>query len=504
MAGVKIRKVIKDVTMYTILGCDDIVNVLVQNLSKSGEEILVIDNDEPTLTGLKKSHINTLKANINSLDLTSLPIKDTLAFILLQRNFEDNLNVAKRIKKTFPNKFILSKATNEKEASELLKNGADRIVQTVEIITNTILNEIETVKLKSSVFNLVNVIKAATSRGLAIFLQDNPDPDAIASGLALKRIAEKYGVKSKIYYGGNIGHQQNKILVKLLEADLLQLKNKNDALEALNKADKIALIEASISSKNNILPPNIVPNIIIDHHQTDFNLVKGEFIEILPKIGATSTIMTMYLRYLDIIPDSLLATALRYGIRIDTSGFTRNTSTEDIDAAAYLSPLVDVRLLNQIETFHINSETIDIIGRAIRNREVRDSCLISFVELITERDALPQAAELMLQMEGITTVLIFGINKDKVQLSARSVDSRINLASLLQKAFGFMNAGGHATMAAGSIDLGNFGNINDKKTLFKITVDTVRKKFFHALGITLEKEEIPDELELLVNNSIRD
>jgi len=109
----------------------------------------------------------------------------------------------------------------------------------------------------------------------------------------------------------------------------------------------------------------------------------------------------------------------------------------------------------------------------------------------------------MLQMEGIFTVLIFGINKDKVQLSARSIDSRINLALLLQKAFGFMNAGGHATMAAGSIDLSNFGNISDKKTLFKITADTVQKNFFTAIDMALKKQEIPDELELLVNHSIR-
>lgn len=213
--------------------------------------------------------------------------------------------------------------------------------------------------------------------------------------------------------------------------------------------------------------------------------------------------MTRYLRHLDIIPDPPLATALRYGIRVDTCGFTRNTTTEDLEAAAYLSPLLDVGLLNQIENPPMSAETIDIIGRTIRNREVRGSYLISFVEFITNRDALPQAAELMLQMEGVSTVLVFGIDKDKVQLSARSVDTRINLAFLLQKAFGFMNAGGHATMAAGSIDLGIFGDVTDKKSLLRITFDAVRKKFFSAVGIDIEKREIPDELELMVSNSTK-
>lgn len=489
--------------MYIILGCDEFGSTLARSLSKSGEEILVISDEEKALAELKELNIETVVADVDTLDFSTLSVRDPIAFILLHRNFTDNVTSVKSIKRLFPDKFILSNAGNEKEASELLENGANRVVQTVRIITNTILSELETAKLKRSVFYLTNIIKAAAEKGLAIFLQDNPDPDAIASGLALKRIAEKFDIKSKIYYGGNIGHQQNKTLVNLLETNFIGLKTTDESLEIINTVDKIALIEASIPSKNNILPAQVIPNIIIDHHQTDFNLVKGEFIEVLPKIGATSTIMTRYLRHLDIVPDPPLATALRYGIRVDTSGFTRNTTTEDLEAAAYLSPLVDIGLLNQIENPPMSAETIDVIGKAIRNREVRGSYLISFVEFITDRDALPQAAELMLQMEGISTVLVFGIDKDKVQLSARSMDSRINLAFLLQKAFGFMNAGGHATMAAGSIDLGIFGDVNDKKSLSKITFDAVRKKFFSAAGIDIEKREIPEELELMVNNGTK-
>ncbi|MGQ3685610.1 MAG: DHH family phosphoesterase [Candidatus Loosdrechtia sp.] len=487
--------------MYIIFGSNDIGSTLAINLKKSDEEVLVIDNDENALAGLKDYNLQILATDINVLNFESLQGKDVIAFVLSQKNHKDNVFLAKQIKGLFPDKFILSKAIDEKEVSELLENGVDRTVQPVKIITNAILNELETAKLKQAVFRLVSVLKAAVNKGIAIFLQDNPDPDAIASGLALKRIADKYDIKCKIYYGGNIGHQQNRTLVNLLETDLIRLQTSDESLDVINAVDKVALIEASIPSKNNILPANIVPNIIIDHHQVDLKLVKGEFVEILPKMGANSTIMTRYLRQLDIVPDPPLATALRYGIRTDTNGFTRNTTTEDLDAAAYLSSLVDVGLLNQIENPPMSAETIDIIGRAIRNREVKGSYLISFVEFITDRDALPQAAELLLQMEGITTVLIFGIDKDKVQLSARSTDSRVNLASLLQKAFGFMNAGGHATMAAGTIDLGIFGDVTDKKSLLRITFDAIRKKFFSAVGIDIEKKDMPDDLELMINSS---
>ncbi len=488
---------------YTILGCNNIGSALVRNLSKLGEEILVIDNDETALAGLCGPKIHTIKADIRTFDFSLFPAGNVIAFVLLQENFEDNLALVKCLKKLFPDKFMVSRASDEKEVSELVKNGADRAIQTVRIITNAILEDLETAKLNRSVYCLKNIIKDAIHKGLAIFLQNNPDPDAIASGLALKRIADKYNVKARIYYGGHIGHQQNKTLVNLLETELVRLKSMDESLEIVNTVDKVALIEASIPSKNNVLLANVIPNIIIDHHQTDFSLVKGEFVEILPNIGATSTIMTRYLRHLDIVPDPPLATALRYGIRVDTGGFTRNTTAEDIDAAAYLSPLVDVGLLNQIENPPMSAETLDIIGKAIRNREVKDSYLISFAEFISDRDALPQAAELMLQMEGISTVLIFGIDKDRIQLSARSVDARVNLAVLLQKAFGFMNAGGHATMAAGCIDLGIFGDVSDKKSLLRITCDAVRKKFFSAAGLDIEKRETPGALDFVVHDSMR-
>lgn len=488
--------------MYIILGYDDVGSALVRNLSKSGEEIFVIDTDESALLQLKESNVHTQRADIHAFDFGTLPAKHVTAFVLLQENFKDNLTLTRRIRKLFPDKFLISRATDEKEASVLTENGADRVVQTTKIVTNTFLSELEAAKTKRSAFHLVSVIKSAKSKGLAIFLQDNPDPDAIASGLALKRIAEKYDVQSDIYYGGNIGYQQNKALVRLLKADLIRLKTTDEAQKIINVTDKIALIEASIPSKNNILPVHTIPHIIIDHHQTDLHLVKGEFIEIIPKIGATSTIMTKYMRHLGIVPDSTLATALRYGIRVDTGGFTRNTTLEDLEAAAYLSSLADVDLLKQIESLPMSAETIDILGKAIRNRETKGSFLISFVEYITDRDVLPQAAELMIQMEGVSTVLVFGIDKNKVQLSARSIDANVNLAFLLQKAFGFMNAGGHANMAAGSIDLDTFGNLNDK-ALLSVIFNTVRKKFFTAAGIDIEKCTIPKKLELMINNSIR-
>ena len=60
------------------------------------------------------------------------------------------------------------------------------ILNTGNVLTNTVLSAFENVKMKHSAFTLVNTIKESNGKKMAIFLQDNPDPDAIASGLTLE------------------------------------------------------------------------------------------------------------------------------------------------------------------------------------------------------------------------------------------------------------------------------------------------------------------------------
>ncbi|MFN3467347.1 MAG: DHH family phosphoesterase, partial [Candidatus Brocadiales bacterium] len=400
----------------------------------------------------------------------------------------------KEVRKHHPDKYVITIAHSPEDATLLREKGANVVIESSALLVRSIVEELEGGAQRQAAANLAKEIKGANTRGMAIFLQDNPDPDAIASGLALKRIAEKCEVESEIYYGGNIGHQQNRALVNLLGTELVQLTTPTEVKEILSTAGKVALVEASTPSRNNILPEGFVPDIIVDHHQTDISAVRGHFVDIEDKIGATSTIMTRYLRLFSIKPDTPLATALLYGIKVDTMGFTRNTTAQDMEAVAYLSPLIDHNLLKEVESPPMSSETLDIIGRAIRSREIRGSYLASFVEFINDRDALPQAAEVMLQLEGVDTVLVSGICVDKVYLSARSRDPRVNLGLLLQKAFG-QGAGGHATMAAGTIDLGIFGVVTDKKALLKVTSDAVKKRFFSVVGAEFEKQETPEEPE---------
>jgi nanoRNase/pAp phosphatase (c-di-AMP/oligoRNAs hydrolase) len=479
--------------MYIIFGCGATGNAVVDALNKAGKDILIIDKDENALSSWRERNINVMVSDIESFDLDSQYCEDANMFAILTGDSKGNLLLAIRIKERMPDNFVLVKTSCQGETEALESSGADVILQTGNTLAQRILSAFETVEMEHSAFTLVNIIRKLNNKEMAIFLQDNPDPDAIASGLTLKYICKFCNVESSIYYGGNISHQKNRALVNLLDIDLINLKTSEEVMKVVGSAGKIALIEASIPSKNNVLPVDVTPNLIFDHHQIDISSVKGDFIDIQPEIGATATIMTKYIRQLNIKPDVSLATALLFGIRTDTKEFTRNTTSDDFEAAAYLSPLVDTTIMIQLDFPPMRLETLDIIGRAIRNKEIRGSYLASFVDFISDRDALPQAAEMMLQLEGVYTVLVFGINEDKVQLSARSMDTRVNLGLVLQSAFGELNSGGHATMAAGAINLGILSDANDRTSLLKVTSDAVRKKFFSAVGAEFEQETLPSD-----------
>ena len=63
-------------------------------------------------------------------------------------------------------------------------------------------------------------------------------------------------------------------------------------------------------------------DIVIDHHPCAGDIT-ADFVDVREQYGATSTMMTEYLRGAKITPSQKLATALFYGIKTDTDNFVR-------------------------------------------------------------------------------------------------------------------------------------------------------------------------------------
>lgn len=316
---------------------------------------------------------------------------------------------------------------------------------------------------------------------LAVIAHDNPDPDAIASALGLVTIAESIGVPADAYYFGDISHQENRALVNLLDLSLYPVDAESFDPEEYGA---IALVDHARPGVNNSLPAETPVEIVVDHHPPRMPLDETDrYVDIRPEIGSTSTIITDYLRRLGLRPSRELASALLYGIQTDTKKFTREVSEADFEAAAALSSTADEDALARIESPSVTPSVVDTLATAIQRRDVRDSTLATCVGRITDRDALAQAADELLNMEGITTVLVYGYTEEMIYVSGRTRGATIDLGEVLRDALDRIgSAGGHANMAGAQVPMGIISDVDEDESLTDVVHDLVAGRFFGALG----------------------
>jgi nanoRNase/pAp phosphatase (c-di-AMP/oligoRNAs hydrolase) len=470
-------------SLYAIMGSGGLGVAVAKELYESDVRLIFIELDKSKAETLKEQGYDVVIGDISDPDIiSSLDIANLEVAFILSSDSEANLTALKKIKELKPDVYTISKAEDQTIKERLEAAGVDSAILPTRAVANVMVQSVQRATIEKKAKKLQRII-GETNGPLAIIMHNNPDPDAISGAMALKEIAKGVSVKSEILYHGKIGHQENKAFVNLLGIDLKRMDEYD-----LSAYSSIALIEGAIPGVNNMLPPGTQINIAIDHHPVNLDEVKADFIDIQPDLGASATIMTFYLKELKIKITSELATALLYGIRVDTNEFKKNATESDLNAAAFLYPIVDHEILSQIETPSMSVETLDIMGYAIKNRQVSGSYLISNVGIIRDRDALPQAADYLMNLEGVTTSIIFGLTNEFIYLSARSKDVRVNIGEVLREAFGETYGGGHAASAGAKIPLGVFSGAKDKQTLMKLAEEAVVRRLFDVMGVE-EKNE---------------
>jgi len=320
---------------------------------------------------------------------------------------------------------------------------------------------------------------------LTVVCHNNPDPDCLASALALGRIAAAAGIdERRILYSGDISHQQNRAFVNLLELDLRPFEPA--MVQDRAAGSLLAFVDHAVPGANNRVPEGTPVDLVFDHHPADS--IDARFVDHRESAGATATILTEYVRALDVEVDAALATALLFAIRRETLGFLRGATAAEYEAAGFLHPAADADLLRRLSTPSVSGATIDAIGTAIGNRTVRGSVLLSHVGRTSERDALPQAADYLATLEGVETAVVFGVVDEAIQISARSTDPRVNVGDALATAFADVgSAGGHREMAGGEIPLGIFADYAEED-LIAIVEQVVTSRLVAALNLADAEE----------------
>jgi nanoRNase/pAp phosphatase (c-di-AMP/oligoRNAs hydrolase) len=330
---------------------------------------------------------------------------------------------------------------------------------------------------------LEKVLAGAVDKPLVILIGGHPDPDAIGSALAHKRICERLGISATIAHSLPISRSENRALVKLLNVPLTRITDGSD----LDQFGYLSLVDASAAEAGLQLPSNLELLTIVDHHRP-VSVPKARFVDIRHDVGATCTIYSEYLER-GLAPfanegrdDTVVATALYFGIQTDTDDFALATPT-DFRAAAYLKPFCDAEALSRVGRRTITAETMEAVGRALADLEVVRDFAFAGVARVTavNRDAIPTAAEFILRREDIDTVLVYGIVDERIDGSLRTKSPSVDPAAFMHNAFGEDSAGrpyggGRADMGGFQIPLGLLGDYDNDESLWKIVKSVVKRR----------------------------
>ncbi len=273
----------------------------------------------------------------------------------------------------------------------------------------------------------------------------NADPDAIASAMAVKRLLWRKVAEIVISHVNVIKRPDNLTMIRLLGAPLVPWAN-------IDRAVFNRTIMVDSQPNHHLSFVDIVPDVLIDHHPiTD---ASAKFKDIRPHYGATSTILTEYLRAAKIRPSAKLATGLFYGIKTDTSNFERQTTIEDVRAFQFLFRYANAHLIRKIEYAEIRFDFLKYYKTAISNMRFRKGRVFIYLGTVVSPDICVLIADFFMRVNRVGHSIVSGVCGGLLVVIMRNDGLRKNAGSLSKRSFGHLGqAGGHKSMARAEIEL---------------------------------------------------
>jgi nanoRNase/pAp phosphatase (c-di-AMP/oligoRNAs hydrolase) len=305
-------------------------------------------------------------------------------------------------------------------------------------------------------------------RSMLIVMQNFPDPDAIASAVGLRTLANTLdGIQCSLAHGGGtVGRAENRALAQYLKLNLRPLESVQNT-----RYDLVAMVDAQPKTGNATLPSHELPDIVIDHHPIRKATRSCTFTDVRGKYGATSTIIAEYLLQTGIEIKTDLATALVYGIRSDTQDLGRETCQADIDAYLTLYPAANKRMLGRILSAPLPDSYFQLFARALNSAEICGPAIVANVGDTDNPDMIGEVADLLIRKENTDRVLCCGYHDGKALFSIRIADPHINAGQIARHTAGRTGTGGgHSGFAGGQIPMGNGDAANEwEETLRSLT-----------------------------------
>ncbi|HWB29981.1 MAG TPA: DHH family phosphoesterase [Vicinamibacterales bacterium] len=289
-----------------------------------------------------------------------------------------------------------------------------------------------------------------------ILLHNEPDPDALAAGLALRNVLRRTRTTAIIAALQGVTRPEN-----IRMADLLDIQVETIKPEELAGFDRIATVDVQPHYFHGLLPR---VDLVVDHHpeQPGYTAV---FKDIRSDYGSTCTILTEHLRAVDVNISERTATAMLYAIKSDTLFFARQTNRVDLEAFSFLYPLADAALIRKMEGAEITLERLEHVTRALATSRLRNRVFSAFLGETSREDFIPYTADFLLQVEDVKWTMVSGIVNGQFVLSVRNLGYTRNAGEFVKANFGDIgSAGGHRAMAKAVVPWerfrGKFGDLS--------------------------------------------
>ena len=288
----------------------------------------------------------------------------------------------------------------------------------------------------------------ADAERVLILMHNDPDPDALASALALRNVLRRTKATAIIGAIQGVTRPENLRMVNLLDIHVEAMTP-----ESLKEYDRVAMVDVQPHYFGGHIDR---VDLVIDHHpeQPGYTSV---FKDVRPDYGSTSTILTEHLRAVDVNISERTATAMLYAIKSDTLFFNRQTNRVDIEAFSYLYPLADAALIRKMEGSEITLERLEYVMKAYQTGTLIDQVFCAFLGATAREDFIPYVADFFLQLEDVKWTLIAGVVNDQFVLSVRNAGYVKNAGEFARRYFADIgSAGGHRAMAKAIVQMPTF------------------------------------------------
>ena len=283
---------------------------------------------------------------------------------------------------------------------------------------------------------------------ILILLHNDPDPDAMASGLALRNLLHRTRATAIIGAMQGVTRPEN-----LRMANMLDIHAETIAPDMFGTFERIAMVDVQPHYFGGLLDR---ADLVIDHHpeQPGYSAV---FKDIRPEYGSTCTILTEHLRSVDVNISERTATAMLYAIKSDTLFFNRQANRADLEAFSFLYPLADATLIRKMEGAEITLERLEYVVKATEDHLLSEQVFCAFLGEAPREDLVPYVADFFLQLEDVKWTAVAAIVGDQLIVSVRNLGYSRNAGDFVRRWFSEIgSAGGHRAMAKAVVPVAAF------------------------------------------------